>query len=125
LTDGLGTKTVTINQSAGQSAPAASQSAPPVGQSAPRPERPRRNTERCGHQHKSGSAGESNAPVPNYQPGSVASKSQHNTVLTSPDSVSTIGSYYQDVLAKGGWQLRSSSSTPYSASFTHTAPTRA
>jgi hypothetical protein len=68
--------------------------------------------------NKSGSAGKSNAAVPDYQPGSVVSKSKYSTVLTSPDSVSKIGSYYQGVLANGGWQLRSSSKTPFSASFT-------
>ncbi len=39
-------------------------------------------------------------------------------MLTSPDSVSKIGSYYRAVLGQGGWQLRSSSNTAYSASFT-------
>jgi hypothetical protein len=92
---GSANKTVTVNQTA----PAPSQGPPAAGDNG-------------------GSAGESNEPVPDYQPGSVVSKSRYSTVLTSPDSVSKIGAYYQDVLAKGRWQLRSSSNTPYSASFT-------
>jgi len=38
-------------------------------------------------------------------------------VLTSPDSVTKVGNFYKDSLAKGGWQIRSSSSSAYNASF--------
>jgi hypothetical protein len=38
-------------------------------------------------------------------------------VLTSPDSVTQIGNFYKDALAKGGWQIRSSSGSAYNASF--------
>jgi hypothetical protein len=94
------TKTVTVKQgAASHSTPAATQSATAVD-------------------NKSRPIGKSNVAVPHYQPASVVSSSKYSTVLTSPDSVSKIGSYYQGVLANGGWRLRSSSKTPRSASFT-------
>jgi hypothetical protein len=114
-TGGSATKTVTVNQGvppASQSAPAASQSGPPASQSAPAA-----TQSAPAGDDNSGSTGKPNAAVPEYRPASVVSKSKYSTVLTSPDSVSKIGSYYQGVLANGGWQLRSSSKTPYSASF--------
>jgi hypothetical protein len=98
------TKTVT----ASQSAPAAGPSAPAPSQTAPAADG---NGDSVAKSHAT-------AAVPDYQPASLVSKSQYSTVLTSPDSVSKIGSYYQDVLAKGGWRLRSSSITRHSASFT-------
>ncbi len=55
--------------------------------------------------------------IPDYQPSSVVSKSAYATVLSSPDAVSKVGAFYRDVLAKGGWQVRSGSSSAYSASF--------
>jgi hypothetical protein len=39
-------------------------------------------------------------------------------VLTSPDSVTQVGNFYKDALAKGGWQIRSSTASAYNASFT-------
>ena len=57
------------------------------------------------------------APVPDYKPSTVVSKAPDSTVLTSPDSVAKIASYYKAVLAKGGWQLRSAVVTTGSASF--------
>jgi hypothetical protein len=122
-TGGSATKTVTVNQgvpAASQSAPAASQSAPAASQSGPPASQsaPAATQSAPADDDNSGSAGKPNAAVPEYRPASVVSKSKYSTVLTSPDSVSKIGSYYQGVLANGGWQLRSSSKTPYSASFT-------
>jgi hypothetical protein len=38
-------------------------------------------------------------------------------VLASPDSVAQVGTFYKDALAKGGWQIRSASSSAYNASF--------
>lgn len=70
----------------------------------------------------SGSAGTSpeadtsgKGTVPNYEPSTVVSKSAVSAVLTSPDPVSKIGAFYQSALAKGGWHVRSSSSSAYSA----------
>jgi hypothetical protein len=37
-------------------------------------------------------------------------------VLTSPE-VTKVGDFYKEALAKGGWQIRSSSTTAYNASF--------
>jgi hypothetical protein len=98
------TKTVTASQSAPVAGPSAS---------APRQTAPAADGN-CDSVAKS----HATAALPDYQPASLVSKSQYSTVLTSPDSVSKIGSYYQDVLAKGGWRLRSSSITRHSASFT-------
>ena len=66
----------------------------------------------------SGSAGSSSAgKLPDYQPSTVVSKSGYSTVLTSPDSVSKIGEFYQKALASGGWHVASSSMSAYHASF--------
>jgi hypothetical protein len=56
--------------------------------------------------------------LPEYQPSSVVSKTSTSTVLTSPDSVAKIGSFYANALANGGWHLSSSSAGSYHASFT-------
>ena len=58
--------------------------------------------------------------IPEYQPSKVVLKSKllGTTVLKSPDSVSRVGDFYKDALADGGWELRSSSSSRYHASFT-------
>ena len=56
--------------------------------------------------------------LPDYQPSTVVSKSEYSTVLTSPDRVSKIGTFYQNALATGGWQVASNSMGPYHASFT-------
>jgi hypothetical protein len=48
----------------------------------------------------------------------VVSKSGTTTVLTSPDSIGKVGSFYGGVLANGGWQIRSSAKSAYSANFT-------
>jgi hypothetical protein len=97
---------------AGPAAPAAPAAAP-AGPAAPAAPAVGKKSESAG---KASSA--ASTAVPDYRPASVASKSAYSTVLTSPDSVSKIGSFYQGVLAKGGWQLRSSSNTAYSANFT-------
>jgi len=47
----------------------------------------------------------------------LVSKTPSSTVLTSPDSVTQVGDFYKDALAKGGWQIRSASSSAYNASF--------
>ena len=72
-----------------------------------------------------GSSGSSSAAdtsatgkLPDYQPSTVVSKSEYSTVLTSPDRVSTIGTFYQNALATGGWQVASNSTGPFHASFT-------
>jgi hypothetical protein len=41
-----------------------------------------------------------------------------STALTSSDSVTHVGNFYKDALAKGGWQITSSSGSAYNASFT-------
>lgn len=56
--------------------------------------------------------------IPEYHPSSLVRKSPSSTVLTSPDSVTQVGNFYKDALAKGGWQIRSSSGSAYNASFT-------
>ena len=56
--------------------------------------------------------------LPDYQPSKLVSKTSTSTVLTSPDSVAKIGAFYADVLAKGGWQVISSSVGSFHASFT-------
>jgi hypothetical protein len=56
--------------------------------------------------------------LPEYQPDTVVSKTSTSTVLTSPDSVTKIGSFYAGVLAKDGWQVISSSAGAFHASFT-------
>jgi len=56
--------------------------------------------------------------LPDYQPSTVVSRSEYSTVLTSPDRVSKIGTFYQNALATGGWQVASNSMGPYHASFT-------
>jgi hypothetical protein len=102
------TETVTVNHSTpatSNSAPSATPGAAAASHSAPAA------TQRA-------PAAMPSAAVPDYQPASVVSRSQHSTVLNSPDSISKIGSYYEGVLARGGWKLRSSSNTAYSASFT-------
>jgi hypothetical protein len=66
----------------------------------------------------SGSADSSSAgKLPDFQPSTVVSKSAYSTVLTSPDSVSTIGEFYRKALATGGWHVTSSSMSAYHASF--------
>ena len=97
---GSATKTVTASQTTGQNAPAANQSAPVAAQSAPVVTQQAPTAD-----DNSRSAGKSNA--------------------ASPDSVSKVGSYYRAALAGGGWQLRSFSNSPWNASFTAHAPTRA
>ena len=57
------------------------------------------------------------ASVPVYKPSTVVSKHGGSIVLTSPDSLTKIGSYYKGVLAKDGWQLRTATVTAGSASF--------
>jgi len=56
--------------------------------------------------------------LPDYQPSTVVSRSEYSTVLTSPDRVSKIGTFYQNALATDGWQVASNSMGPYHASFT-------
>jgi hypothetical protein len=56
--------------------------------------------------------------LPEYRPGTLVSKSPTSTVLSSPDSVTKIGAFYADVLAKDGWQVISSSAGTAHASFT-------
>lgn len=58
------------------------------------------------------------AGLPDYQPSKVVSKTSGSTVLESSDSVRTIGEFYADALAKGGWQVTTSSAGSYHASFT-------
>ncbi|WP_300611378.1 hypothetical protein [Trebonia sp.] len=41
-------------------------------------------------------------------------------MLTSPDSVTKIGDYYKDELAKGGWHVTASTVGASSATFTAT-----
>jgi hypothetical protein len=96
--EGSATKTVTAGQT-GASADASATQTVTASQSSP------------------AHAADKKAAVPDYQPASVVSKSTHSTVLASPDSISKIGTFYRAVLAKGGWQLRSSSSSAYHASF--------
>jgi hypothetical protein len=57
-------------------------------------------------------------PLPDYQPSTLVSKSASSTVLTSPDAVGKISAFYKDALARGGWQVTSSSMSAYHASFT-------
>jgi hypothetical protein len=56
--------------------------------------------------------------LPDYQPSTVVSTSEYSTVLTSPDQVSKIGTFYRKALDAGGWHVTSSSTGPYHASFT-------
>jgi hypothetical protein len=56
--------------------------------------------------------------LPDYQPSTVVSRSEYSTVLTSPDGVSKISTFYQKALDTGGWHVASSSMGPYHASFT-------
>ena len=56
--------------------------------------------------------------LPDYQPSSVVSRSEFSTVLTSPDRMSKIGTFYQNALATGGWHVASSSMGPLHESFT-------
>jgi hypothetical protein len=56
--------------------------------------------------------------LPDYQPSTVVSTSEYSTVLTSPDQVSKIGTFYRKALDTGGWHVASSSMGPYHASFT-------
>jgi hypothetical protein len=53
--------------------------------------------------------------IPEYHPSTLVSKSPSSTVLTSPDSVTQVGNFYKDALAKGGWQISASSGSAYSA----------
>jgi hypothetical protein len=68
----------------------------------------------------SASSATTRGEIPQYQPSKVVLKIKllGTTVLKSPDSVSRIGDFYKEALAKGGWELRSSSSSRYHASFT-------
>jgi hypothetical protein len=56
--------------------------------------------------------------LPDYRPSTVVSQSGTTTVLKSPGSVATIGAFYQNALAKGGWDAASSSMGSFHASFT-------
>ncbi len=56
--------------------------------------------------------------LPDYHPSSIVSKSSGVIVLTSPSTVTTVGAFYKDALAKGGWQVTSSSANAYHAGFT-------
>jgi hypothetical protein len=56
--------------------------------------------------------------LPDYQPSTVVSKSEYSTVLTSPDRVSKIGTFYREALDTAGWHVASSSMGPYHESFT-------
>jgi hypothetical protein len=56
--------------------------------------------------------------LPDYQPATVISKSTTTTVLKSPDSLTKIGTFYKDALARGGWDTTSSSMGFFHASFT-------
>ncbi len=60
--------------------------------------------------------------IPDYRPSAVVSKISGSTVLTTPAPVSTVGGFYRGVLARGGWQIISSSRSAYSASFTARRP---
>lgn len=57
------------------------------------------------------------AGIPDYHPSTIVNKNPNSTVLTSSDSVTQVADFYKGALAKGGWQIRASSSTAYSASF--------
>jgi hypothetical protein len=65
-----------------------------------------------------GGATAASGQLPDYQPSTLVSKSASSTVLTSPDAVGKIGAFYKDALARGGWQVTSSSMSAYHASFT-------
>lgn len=56
--------------------------------------------------------------VPDFQPSTVVSKSAYSTVLKTPAPVSQVGAFYEGVLSKGGWEIRSKSTSSYHASFT-------
>jgi hypothetical protein len=56
--------------------------------------------------------------LPRYHPSTLVSQALYSTVLTSPDSVHQIGEFYKKALARGGWQVTSSSMGPWHASFT-------
>jgi hypothetical protein len=56
--------------------------------------------------------------LPDYQPATIISKSSTTTVLKSPDSLTKIGTFYKDALARGGWDTTSSSTGFFHASFT-------
>lgn len=68
--------------------------------------------------HRSVGTAAARGKLPGYQPSKVMSKSAGSTVLTSPDSVRKIGTFYRRSLAASGWHLASSSMGPYHASFT-------
>jgi hypothetical protein len=70
------------------------------------------------HDTSAGASTPAAESLPEYQPAAVVSKSSTSTVLSSPDSVTKIGAFYADVLAKDGWQVISSSAGAYHASFT-------
>jgi hypothetical protein len=65
-----------------------------------------------------GANADTTGTLPDYQPSKLVSKTSTSTVLTSPDSVAKVGAFYADVLAKGGWQVISSSVGSFHASFT-------
>lgn len=104
------TKTVTQEASTGQAAAASSPAATHKGSAGTS----------HGSAHKSSGSADASAggKLPEYQPSSVVSKSGHSTVLTSPDSVSKVGAFYQRALAAGGWHVVSGSTGSYHASFT-------
>jgi hypothetical protein len=70
------------------------------------------------HDSPAGASAPAAESLPDYQPATVVSKTSTSTVLTSPDSVAKVGSFYADVLAKDGWQVISSSAGAFHASFT-------
>jgi hypothetical protein len=105
---GSATKTVTAKQSAPANTSSSSASAPSSTSASSSNATPAAS---------GNGASTSDAPVPDYKPSTIISKAPDSTVLTSPDSVAKIGSYYKAVLAKGGWQVRSAAVTTGSASF--------
>jgi hypothetical protein len=56
--------------------------------------------------------------LPEYRPATVISKSSTTTVLKSPDSLTKVGTFYKDALARGGWDTTSASTGYFHASFT-------
>jgi hypothetical protein len=115
LSVGVAACGVTFGESAGSPARTAAEStpashAPAAKSSAAKP--------KAAAQDTSAEATAATERLPDYQPAAVISKSSTTTVLKSSDSLTKIGTFYKDALAKGGWDTTSSSMGFFHASFT-------
>jgi hypothetical protein len=116
LTVGVAACGVTFGESAGSPARTAAESAP--ASHAPGAKSAQAKSASRAHDTSAEASAATTGKLPDYQPATIVSKSSTTTVLKSPDSLTKVGTFYKDALARGGWDTTSASMGSFHASFT-------